>query len=135
MASDTADNILWSQYANPNAASTIPLMPQVQAALRWRVTFSKTSSSTPLRSVIQRAAAEAKTASQSGKSLLVVVGRSRRLAVESHRDELRSIISDQAHSPISGDVTRTIGEVGAGFVATATNASGILVMQSAHPSI
>lgn len=133
MASETADNILWSRFANPSAASTIPLPPQAQAAL-WRVTFSEMSSSTPLRAVIQRAATEAKTASESWKSLLLVVGRGRRLAVESHHKELQKIISEQTKSFISGDVTKTIGEVAAGFVATATNASGILVMQSAHTS-
>lgn len=62
-----------------------------------------------------------------------MVGRARRLAVESHRAELDSIIAEQPHASISGDVTRTIGEVAAGFVAAATNAS-VLVMQAAHTS-
>ncbi|KAF8507595.1 Sodium/hydrogen exchanger family-domain-containing protein [Gautieria morchelliformis] len=133
MASDTADNILWSRFAHPNPASTVPLTPQTQGALS-RVAFSETSSPMPLRSVIQRAAGEAKTASDSWKSLLLVVGRGRRLAAESHHDELDKLISEQAHTPVSGDVTRTIGEVAAGFVVAGTNVSGILVMQSTHTS-
>jgi K+:H+ antiporter len=92
------------------------------------------SSAMPLLSVIERAAGEAKMASDSWKSLLLVVGRARRLAAESHHDELDKLISEQAHSSVSGDVTRTIGEVAAGFVAAGTNVSGILVMQSNHTS-
>lgn len=133
MASDTADNILWSHFTLPNAPATVQLSPQAQAAL-LRVTFSEMSSPTPLQSVIQRAATEAATAGESCKSLLLVVGRGRRLAVESHRDELDKLIAAQTHSSISEDVTKTIGAVGAGFVAAGTNVSGMLVMQSAHTS-
>ncbi|KAF8592107.1 potassium:hydrogen antiporter [Ramaria rubella] len=134
MASETADNILWSRFAHPNATSSAPLTPQVHALLS-RVHFSETSSSTPLQAVIQRAASEAKTASESWKSLLLVVGRARRLAVESHYAELDNIISEQPHALISSDVTRTIGEVAAGLVASGTNASGMLVMQAALTSL
>jgi len=57
-----------------------------------------------------------------------VVGRARRLAVESHAAELQTIIAE--HSSVSSDVSKTIGEVAAGFVASATNAN-VLVMQAA----
>lgn len=139
MASDTADNILWSRFAHPNTASTVQVSAQVQSAL-VRVTFSELSSATPLQSVIQRAAMEAKrlVGGESGKSLLVVVGRGRRLPLESHRGELNQLIgAQQAHSSMSEDVTRTVGEVGAAFVvaASASNIGGMLVMQqSAHVS-
>ena len=131
IASDTADNILWSRFASPKASNS-PLTPQAQAAL-CRVTFANDSSSSPLRAVIQRAALEFKAAADEYKSLLLVVGRARRLAVESHHAELHSIIAEQPHSSIGGDVTRAIGGVAAGFVASATNAS-VLVMQAAHSS-
>jgi hypothetical protein len=129
MASDTADNILWSQFTHPNVASAVQLSPQAQAALS-RVTFSEMASPTPLQSVIQRAAMEAKTAGESQKSLFLVVGRGRRFAWNLIATSLINRSLHRRSRP--SVVTKTIGEVGAGCVAAGTNISGMLVMQSAH---
>jgi len=131
MASETADNILWSKYANHTVKTASPLPSQVRTAL-WRVRFSEVSSPVPLRSVIQRASTDI--AGIGDASLLIVTGRSRRLAAESHRAELDSIIAERGHTSINGDVARTVGEVAAGLIAGAINASGILVVQAAHCS-
>jgi hypothetical protein len=57
-----------------------------------------------------------------GQTVVVVVGRSRRMAVESHKVELRELKRGV-------DVSKTVGEVGAAIVGTDTNAS-VLVMQA-----
>jgi hypothetical protein len=74
---------------------------------------------------------EASDAANANKSLLLVSGRGRRLAAESHRTELASIMAEQ--SSVNDGVAKTVGEVAAGFMA-GTNASGILVLQAAHGS-
>lgn len=131
IASDTADNILWSKYANHTAKITSPLPPQVRTSL-WRVSFGEVSSPMPLRSVIQRASADSEAVPHA--SLLIVTGRSRRLATESHRAELDSIIAEQGLPSINSDVAKTLGEVAAGLIFTTNNASGILVVQAANSS-
>ena len=64
-----------------------------------------------------------------GRALIVVLGRSRRLAPESHQVELRQIVGERGSAGGSESVSRTLGEVGAAFVAAGTNAS-LLVLQA-----
>jgi hypothetical protein len=59
--------------------------------------------------------------------MIVVAGRSRRMAVEFHKAELQKLILDSG-SPIGSSVSKTLGDVGAALVATSTNAS-LLVLQ------
>lgn len=65
----------------------------------------------------------------SGPTLVVIVGRSRRLAVGTHQMELRQIVSERGGAAGSESVARTLGQVGAALVASSTNAS-LLVMQA-----
>ena len=65
----------------------------------------------------------------SGRTLVVVVGRSRRLATESHQAELHQIVGERGLIAGSNSVPRTLGDVGAALVASGTSAS-ILVMQA-----
>lgn len=67
--------------------------------------------------------------SGSDKTLIVLVGRSRRMAVESLYRELGSLITESGSS-ISTSVPKTLGDVGAALVATNVNAS-LLVLQAA----
>lgn len=62
------------------------------------------------------------------KRLLVVVGRSRRLATESHQAELKQILGEN-NSSIGTDVRNTLGEVATALIASGVNAS-VLVMQA-----
>jgi len=71
----------------------------------------------------------AESVAESGKTIIVLVGRSRRLAAESLSGELRKLTADTA-SPISSSVPKTLGDIGAGLVATNVNAS-LLVLQAA----
>jgi hypothetical protein len=67
--------------------------------------------------------------SESKKNLVVLAGRSRRMAVESHQAELQKLIGEKS-SHIGAMVPRTLGDVGAALVASGTTAS-LLIMQSA----
>lgn len=64
-----------------------------------------------------------------GRTLVVVIGRSRRMAPESHVAELRQIVTERGSATGSDSVSRTLGDVGAALVAAGTNAS-LLVMQA-----
>jgi len=61
----------------------------------------------------------------------VVVGRTRRLAVESHHVELRELL--EKNGQVGSEVRKTMGDVATAFVGSA-NAAGLVVVQSAGPS-
>ena len=122
LESETADTLLWDRYAN----STDRHSPAITSALD-RIDFSYQSSSKPLHAVLDKATSEVQRAS--GRTLVVVVGRSRRLATESHQAELRQIVGERGLTTSSDSVPRTLGDVGAALVASGTSAS-ILVMQA-----
>ena len=52
--------------------------------------------------------------------------------VESHLSELSSIIAEQLS--VSADIAKNVGEIAAGFMATSTPATGVLVLQAVHGS-
>lgn len=120
LASDTADNILWARYTSTSSPAT--------AAALSRITFSEESAARPLHSVLSHAGLQMKGTAESWKSLLVVVGRSRRMAGESHEMELRTIMSE--NGAIGSEVPKTLGDVATAFVAAGTTAS-VLVLQAA----
>ena len=122
LESDTADTLLWDRYASSSDTHS----PAIASALS-RVKFSHKSSSKPLHTVLDTASSEVQKAS--GRTLVVVIGRSRRLATESHQAELRQIVGERGSVSGSDSVPRTLGDVGAALVASGVSAS-ILVMQA-----
>jgi len=122
LESETADTLLWDRYATPSDAHS----PAITSALQ-RVNFSHKSSSKPLHTVLDMASSEVQQAS--GRTLVVVIGRSRRLATESHQVELRQIVGEKGSISGSDSVPRTLGDVGAALVASGVGAS-ILVTQA-----
>jgi len=121
LQSETADNIAWGNYTNPASHN-----PEARAALS-RISFSDESSSTPLRRVLQLASTAS--SRHSTKPLIVVVGRSRRLAVDSHKQELLQL-AQEYNAAISSEAPKTFGEVGAALFAAGANAS-VVVVQAA----
>jgi hypothetical protein len=75
------------------------------------------------------AAVSSEAPSAGTEALIAIVGRGRRMAVESHECELQKILES---SSIGGDMRRTVGDVGTAFI-VATDVS-ILVLQAAHAS-
>lgn len=122
LESDTADNLTWDRYSTSSESHSAPLT----AALS-RIRFKNETSPTPLHKILELAAAEVQQAT--GRTLVIVAGRSRRLSPESHQDELRKIVVERSAAAGSDSVSRTLGDVGAALVATSTNAS-LLVVQA-----
>lgn len=172
LQSETADNILWSRYANPSPDENHP--KKVTDAL-LRVTFEERHSPEPLHAIIDEVAGRAgrtstqqvpnssrpgigsrsgssavleKTRLRSGMSTideadpddtgagpkrgtntLVVLGRSRRMAVEDHHKELKKLI--EAYGHVGGEVRKTIGDVATALVASGCNV-GLIVLQASN---
>ncbi|EJU06552.1 hypothetical protein DACRYDRAFT_92500 [Dacryopinax primogenitus] len=129
LASSAADDIAWETFARPSG-ETAPRSPFIEEALT-RVNFSSLTSSQPLRVLVQRAHQEERE-SGSWKTLVVVVGRGRRLATESHHAELAQLLSEHGReTSINPDVRKTIGDVATAFAVSGSRAS-LLIMQSAE---
>lgn len=122
LASDTADNIIWSRYTAPS--STIDA--DTASALS-RIQFHTTSSSKPLHTIVDLVTVE----TSQPKNVIVLAGRSRRMATESHSAELHHIISTSAS--VGSSVSKTLGDVGAALVAKGTSAS-LLILQAPSSS-
>ncbi|KAJ3537151.1 hypothetical protein NM688_g6731 [Phlebia brevispora] len=119
LASETADNLLWEHYSTSAA-------PGVEDALR-RIRFTHEMASKPLHSVLDTAARVF--AEHTPSRPIIVVGRSRRLAVETHASELRQLLTEKG-ATMSSDLLKTLGDLGAAFVAANANA-GLLILQAA----
>lgn len=64
------------------------------------------------------------------RRLLVMTGRSRRLAVEDHSGELRGLMEEYGH--VGSDVRKTVGDVATAFVVAGVGGvGGIVVVQAA----
>lgn len=125
MQSQTADGVTWARYApsaeSPTAAAAAAAATSDRAladALS-RVTFEELASPTPLQAALRHAGTL--------ERAIVVVGRSRRLAVEDHHAELCTL--EEEHGAVRADVRKTVGDVGTAFVMAGINAS-LLVMQA-----
>lgn len=122
LASDTADNILWSRYAQPSSAS------KYSSALS-RIAFHEERTAAPLHRIVELVKDEvAESATEAEKALIVIAGRSRRLAVESLSAEYAAMTA-QLGVPVSSSVPKTLGDVGAALVSSNVNAS-LLVVQA-----
>ncbi|KAJ7859959.1 Sodium/hydrogen exchanger family-domain-containing protein [Mycena olivaceomarginata] len=113
LVSDTADNLLWDRF-------TVPSMTP-----RDDTTHESTE---PLHTIVALVEGESAKLSP-GKNLVVLLGRSRRMAVESHAAELQRLIASKGAS-IGSAVSKTVGDVGAALVASGSSAS-LLVLQAA----
>ncbi|KAF9482445.1 cation/H+ exchanger [Pholiota conissans] len=128
MTSGLADNLLWDRYALPSAHQS----PEITAALS-RITFRVESTPTPLRHITDMAKQVAGQSKQiSSKTMIIIAGRSRRLAVESLRLELKKLTTDLG-SNMSASLPTTLGDIGAALVTTNVNGS-LLIVQAASPS-
>jgi Kef-type K+ transport system membrane component KefB len=113
LASDTADNLAWGRYSKGTSS---------------RVTFTHQASPKPLHALLETVTSEVALHAKSERTVIVVVGRSRRMAVESHQSELRQLVLKRGSS-VGSELPKTLGDVGAALVVASTNAS-LLVMQA-----
>lgn len=88
--------------------------------------FSTVSSPTPLSLLVQKLTEMAK----EKKRTVVLAGRGKRLAVESHQDEMSALLSDgSVHATLGHEMRQTIGDVSTSLVVSGV-AAGVLVMQT-----
>lgn len=123
MQSETADNVTWSRYASYDQDDT-PL-----SAVLSRIEFSEIRTPTPLHTVVEYATNITDSSSERRCRPLIVVGRSRRLAVENHHSELRKLMEE--YGGFGSEVKKTVGDVAAALMATGCKAS-IVVLQAAN---
>ncbi|GLB38769.1 putative sodium/hydrogen exchanger family protein [Lyophyllum shimeji] len=124
MQSETADNIVWARYAAPRSDSS---SSSASAAALARIEFRECATPVPLHAGIR----EAEGARRPGARLLIVTGRSRRLAVENHRAELKELMHE--HGSVGPEVKKTIGDVATAFVVAGCG-EGVVVLQAANVS-
>lgn len=127
LASDTADNICWFKYAPQVSEHAIPPShpPIIESALT-RIHFSSVTSAAPLRSLMERS-----TGLSGGRRLIVVAGRGKRLAAESHQDEMQVLLSggQSGYGALGNEMRKTLGDVATAFLISGVGAE-LLVMQS-----
>lgn len=120
MASETADNLAWARYTSSAAG-----VPELAPALS-RIHFTEEVSNTPLHAMLDLVA---RSLGSRGR-LVVVAGRSRRMATESHFEELRQLCVEH-NASLGLELPKILGEVASAFVVTGANAS-IAVVQAAR---
>jgi len=115
LASDTADDLVWGRYTS--RTSDTPLREVVD-----RIKFSEENTGQPLH-FVQTFATRLRS-----RRLLIVLGRSRRMAAASHIAELKGMLTEN-HTSIGAEATKTLGEVGTA-VMSGGSGEGVLVVQA-----
>ncbi|CDO69869.1 hypothetical protein BN946_scf184884.g28 [Trametes cinnabarina] len=123
LQSETADNIVWGRYTHPDASSDPALAPALS-----RMVFSEVATPAPLRYIIKQALGMSHNALEERSRLLILTGRSRRMAVENHHEELKSVMEE--HGGVANEVKRTVGDVATSLVVSGCLAS-VIVFQAA----
>jgi len=126
LQSETADNIAWARYAKcPVASNSDRRSTHSSPPVRPQIEYKTLSTPIPLHAAIQEATdAIYPTTSK----LIIVTGRSRRLAVENHRQELKDLMNE--HKYVGAEVGKAIGDVATAFVVAGVG-SGVLILQAA----
>jgi hypothetical protein len=122
MQSETADNVAWARYASPSSDRASSASSSAAA----RIEFRELATPIPLHAVIQEASSQIDPRCRT--RLLVVTGRSRRLAVENHAQELKELMDE--YGSVGSEVKKTIGDVATAFVVAGCG-SGVVVLQAA----
>ncbi|KAI0715663.1 Sodium/hydrogen exchanger family-domain-containing protein [Cerioporus squamosus] len=123
LQSETADNIAWARYTRPDDPSLAPALSRME--------FDEVSTPTPLHYLIEQALAMSEGATDERSRLLILTGRSRRLAVENHHAELKTVMEE--HGGVGSEVKRTVGDVTTALVVSGCQAS-MIVFQTALKS-
>ena len=126
LQSETADNVMWSRYALHSTEE--PATPLTDALSR--IKFLEVATPVPLHAAVQSASSQLESlAERRSLRLLIVAGRSRRLAVENHQQELKMLMEE--HGSVGNEVRKTVGDVATAFVVAGCKA-GIVVIQAAN---
>ncbi|KAM5534796.1 hypothetical protein V8D89_011512 [Ganoderma adspersum] len=119
MASETADNLLWTKLTTTG----VPELANASA----RLTFREETATRPLHHVLEIAAS----AAHAHARQIVVTGRSRRMAVESHQVELQRLVGERG-ATLGAELPKTLGHVACAFVVAGSAQASLLVIQAAQ---
>jgi len=135
LVSQTADQILWDRYSALSSKGADGGRPTSSSSncsgfssFSSRVEFCEIATPTPLNAINDRIQ---QLRNRSRVRTLIVAGRSRRMAVENHADELQTILDERGES-IGPEVRKTVGDVATACMAFAPRACGLLVLQAAN---
>ena len=126
LQSETADDFTWGLYTE--GKETEGGLSQVFREALTRVEFLEMRTPKPLHAIVGRVNGIVDEMSKKKTRVLAMVGRSKRLAVEDHRMELKEVMN--AGQSIGGEVKKTIGDVGTALVVSGVKA-GVVVVQAA----
>ncbi|EJD50751.1 hypothetical protein AURDEDRAFT_99595 [Auricularia subglabra TFB-10046 SS5] len=127
LQSETADNMMWTKYTTSSDSH-----PSNVVAALTRIEFTTVRTPTPLQSVSELVQAKQTETKAGDKRFMVLLGRSRRLATESHQAELLNLMRERIKNggaAINSNVTKTLGDVATALVASDLH-SGLIVVQS-----
>ncbi|KAI0086957.1 Sodium/hydrogen exchanger family-domain-containing protein [Irpex rosettiformis] len=129
LQSETADYILWQRYSAPSsdAASFDSATSDALSRIEWQDVHS----ANPLRSAVEITKGLEASTAQRRSRLLLIAGRSRRLAAENHHVELKGLLEEYGSVP--SEVKKTVGDVASAFISTKSEAS-VIVLQAANVS-
>ena len=128
LQSETADGIVWQRFAYSSETENLD---SVASAALTRIEWKEVVTPNPLRAVVDRAAQLEDCTADRRSRLLIVAGRSRRLAAGNRHAELKGLVEE--HGEIASEVKKTVGDVAAAFIVTGCKAS-IIVFQAANVS-
>ncbi|KAL1741415.1 Sodium/hydrogen exchanger family-domain-containing protein [Schizophyllum fasciatum] len=115
LQSEAADSIAWARATAGREGA---------AGAEWQE-FQEVGTPTPLQTALELARAH----EPDHGRLIVVAGRSRRMAVETHAKELKEVMERYAH--VGVEVRKTVGDVATAFV-SADRGAGVVVLQAAN---
>ncbi|KAJ7091445.1 Sodium/hydrogen exchanger family-domain-containing protein [Mycena belliarum] len=126
LQSETADNVAWAKFASPLKSDG----ESTTSSGASGVEFRELSSPVPLHAAIHEVNIhrDAVAGQRRAPRVLVVVGRSRRMAVENHAGELKELTGQ--YGTVGTEVRKTMGDVASAFVVAGAG-SGLLVVQAA----
>lgn len=127
LQSETADNIAWQNITTPHTDSSPIQSPQIREALS-RIQFTELDSHNPLRDLLRLSEDEISNATETSNCRsFIIVGRGRKLSVESHGKELDEILEEKG--PVGNEVRKTMGDVATAVIVSGLSA-GLLVVQA-----
>jgi hypothetical protein len=125
LQSETADSVTWARYAmHPTDGPVTPLTDALS-----RIKFTELETPVPLHAIVQSTYSQLESLNEKRSRLLIVAGRSRRLATENHNQELKELMEE--YGSVGQEVKKTIGDVATAFVISRCK-SGLVVVQAAH---
>ncbi|KZT09170.1 uncharacterized protein LAESUDRAFT_810813 [Laetiporus sulphureus 93-53] len=127
LQSETADNLMWSRYANRSLTGDDELSRLSEALSR--IEFRQESTPKPLRTMVQWESQTTGEANNRRCRPMIVVGRSRRMAVLNHQPEFKQLMDE--YGALGSEIRKTVGDVGAALMVAGCKAS-IVIFQAAN---